>query len=924
MKYQRTLLYVFFFLVICPTLLYSQGRGKVSGIITDKDTGEPLAGVNVILLGTNYGAATDEDGRYYIIGVRSGSYELKASFIGARDVTVQNVRVETDLTTEIDIQMEFSSIETGEVVVQAERKLVQRDITSTRKTVTRETMADMPGIESTADIFRLQGGTTVSSPQSLAKADGSKLQIRDESVKDIHVRGGRGGEILFMIDGVPVNHPIYGGRSVLDINVEAVEQIELLTGAFSAEYGQAQSGVVNITTRTGGAKTHGGAEYKSDDFGFLNPSYNTDYASFFLGGPEPITSSLLPALGVNIPGKFKYFFSANVSLSNTEHNNHKTRDDFSLFGITTKGRQDNSKNISTKIDWDITPEFRTTFSFNGSWKQWSAFDWDWLYYPDHMSEYKRDNLNANILIHHVLSKNTFYSLNLGYLGVKYNASLDGQTPDDFWVISEDTVYSTISAPRFDNLTNFYDDLGYEAIWRDDNTKTFTAKFDITSMIHPEHLLKTGFELQFHDISYVDIQDGGYSLSNYGRYVYLGEGDVTPPIGPYKEFGQNRWVFDVSPIIGGVYAQEKFEKEFIVINAGVRGDWFYLGNTVDKQSWRNQWEKATGLDADWGLHKFSISPRFGVSFPILEQTVVFFSYGHFNQLPELQYFYRDPYTGGFTGNPSLDYEQTILYEFGFTHQIFNDLAIDIKSYAKDISKTVGTTALLSASGMAVSLYDNLGYARARGLEFELTKGYSSHYSGKVTYTMQWADGYSSSAFDDYIRSINDFPNPIRERRLDWDVRHQIVLNATISSAEDDPISIFGFELPTDWSITLLSNFASGYPYTPFTLDPAEQQVLENTKTGPPTSTTDLKITKGFSIGDIKLSLIVDIFNIFDQNNINVNYGFNTYTGKPYVYGDIDPSTVGKNKYYDWYTMFKLRNPYAYSTGRYIKLGMKVNF
>jgi outer membrane receptor protein involved in Fe transport len=100
-------------------------------------------------------------------------------------------------------------------------------------------MADMPGIESTADIFRLQGGTTISSPQSLAMADGSKLQVRDQSVKDIHVRGGRGGEILFMIDGVPVNHPIYGGRSVLDINVEAVEQIELLTGAFSAEYGQA-------------------------------------------------------------------------------------------------------------------------------------------------------------------------------------------------------------------------------------------------------------------------------------------------------------------------------------------------------------------------------------------------------------------------------------------------------------------------------------------------------------------------------------------------------------------------------------------------------------------------------------------------------------------------------------------------------------
>lgn len=924
MNTRRFLIFAFLVVLMFSAAL-GQSRGKVKGTVTDKETGTPIPGANIILMGSNYGAATDLEGEYHLIGIPVGTYNLRASFVGYNEVVVENVRVETDLTTEINVELSSTAIETEMVVVQAERKLVQRDITSTRKTITRDVMKDMPGMQTSADIFRLQGGTVLSgSPQSLELADGTQLEVRDQSVKDIHVRGGRGGEILFMIDGVPVNHPIYGGRSVLDLNVNAVEQIELLTGAFSAEYGQAQSGVVNITTRKGGTETHGGIEYRTDDFGFLGENYHSHYSSFYLGGPEPLTHNLLPLLGVDIPGTLKYFITANFDMTNTAYNNRRNRDEFSLFGIDIDGKQDNTRNMTAKLDWDVTNNFRTTFSFNGSWKEWSQFQWEWLFNPNNMVEYKRDNINFNLLSNYVLSEKSFFSLNLGYLGIKYNSSLNGRNPGDFWVINSDTVYSTVVPPQNDPLTGFRDSLGYETLWRDDNTKTFTAKFDFTSLFHPEHLLKVGLDVQYHDISYVDIQDGGVVLSEYGKYIYLDGEQIEAPPGPYKEFGQNRWVFDVQPIVGGLYVQEKLEKEFIVINAGLRGDWVYLGETVDQDNWKTQWEDATGLNADWDLFKFKISPRFGISFPILEQTVVFFSYGHFYQLPELQYFYRDPYTGGFTGNPKLDYEQTILYEFGFTHQLFDDLAFDVKSYAKDISNQVGTTALLSASGLPVQLYDNIGYGRARGLEFELNKGYSNNFSGKITYTVQWANGYSSSAFDDYVRSTNNFPNPIRERRLDWDVRHQVVVNGTLSSPAGEPISLFGLELPDDWSLTLLSNFSSGVPYTPYTLDPAEQQVLENTSTSPPTSTTDLKFIKGFDIWGTKLSFTVDIFNLFDQNNINKYYGFNTDTGEPFVYGDLNPGTVGKSQYYDWYTMFRLRDPRALSTGRYVKFGIKFDF
>ena len=351
-------------------------------------------------------------------------------------------------------------------------------------------MKDMPGIESSADIFKLQGGTVFGNYQpQLQLADGTQIQVRDESVKDVHVRGGRGGEILFMIDGMPVNHPLYGGRSVMDLNVVAVEQIELLTGAFSAEYGQAQSGVVNITTKTGGEKYKGGLEYKTDQFGFLNENYETSYGSLYLGGPEPITNDLLPVFGINFPGSMNFFFTMNANLTNTPYDNNRNRDNYSLFGIIVPGKQDNSKNLTAKINWDIAKGFRSAFSYNGSWKDWSRFDWSWRDFPNHMSEERRDNENYNFLFNHTLSQNSYYALNLGYLGIKYKNSYNGSNPSDFWVITDDTLYTTAQAPKNDPLTGFIDSTGIETIWRDDNTKTFTAKFDFTTQFHQEHLLK---------------------------------------------------------------------------------------------------------------------------------------------------------------------------------------------------------------------------------------------------------------------------------------------------------------------------------------------------------------------------------------------------------------------------------------------------
>jgi outer membrane receptor for ferrienterochelin and colicin len=921
---RRTLIVALATLLMLPAGAALAGdTGKISGTVRDKKTGEALIGANVAVKGTNLGASTDVNGFYYILRVPPGMHEVTVTLVGYSKTTVSNVRVQNDLTAEINIKLDQSTVELNEVTVTAEQKLVQKDVTSTRRTVSRETIQSTPGMTSATDVFKLQAGAIFSAtPPTLTLANGTQIQVRDQSLKDIHIRGGRGGEILYMVDGMPVTHPIYGGRSVVDLNLVDVDNVELLTGGFNAEYGQAQSGVVNITTRSGGEHFKGGVEYNTDRWEFLGTSENTDYASLYLSGPEPITQSLLPAIGLNLPGSVGFFLSGNFNLTNGPYDNHRTRGKVKILGMDFTEHQENDRNLNGKLTWDMTGSHHLALSYHGSWKQWSDFDWSWRDHPDNTALWGRVNHAANALFNHVLSKSTYYTLNFGYLGVRYRGSHNGMSPSQYWVAdSSGKLQSTVQAPQIDPGTGFYDAPSVDATWRDDKTNTYTFKGDFTSQVHPAHLLKTGVEFQYNDLSYIDIEDGATHLSRYGLGL-----DPLPPPGPYPEFGLNRWVFHVKPMIGSAYIQDKFELEYLVLNAGVRADYFYLGKTVMGAEWKDLWTRATGLTPNWKSSIYKFSPRFGVSFPISERTVVFFSYGHFNQLPELQYFYRDPYSGAFAGNPGLDYEQTILYEFGATHQISDEWVIDVKSYAKDISKQIASTTVRGAEGLPVELYDNKSYGRARGLEFELSKSYADYISGKATYTLQWATGYSSSAFDDYIRSTTNFPYPIRERPVDWDVRQQLIVQTTVSAPRDQYPSIFGFTLPDDWNLTLLFRWGTGTPYTPgdATLNPVEAQRRDMTATGPSTSQTDLKFEKGFTLAGIRVAVTMDIFNLFNQENVQTvsgGYGFNTWTGRPYRYGDIERP---QPNIYDYYRIQSLMNPYVISQPRWTKVGLRVDF
>ncbi len=316
--------------LLCFTVVFSIGfvqaanfgeTGKIAGRVVDGQTGDPIPGANVIIEGTTQGAATDMNGYYTILKMRPGTYTVVSSVIGYKKVRTTNVQVSADLTTTINFNLEITTILGEAVTIVSERPLVIKDMTSSSTRITAAEIEDLPNVSTVTDAISLMPG------------------IVGEG-EEIHARGGRSGEVVYLVDGMSVNDPLFNSE-IVSIGKYAVQEIELLTGGFQAEYGNTQSGVVNIITRGGGPKLAGriahftdhiigsgrfpsdvlsGAEnpldvLSTDYFKGIGPgvrsnSFNSDRTEFNLGGPEPITNRILPALGfTGLQGKVNFFIS---------------------------------------------------------------------------------------------------------------------------------------------------------------------------------------------------------------------------------------------------------------------------------------------------------------------------------------------------------------------------------------------------------------------------------------------------------------------------------------------------------------------------------------------------------------------------------------------------------------------------------------
>ena len=223
--------------------------GKISGVITAEATNEPLANVTVTIVGTSTTATTNDAGYYVMTNIRPGGYDVKVELTGYTSETVEGAKVLAGLTTTLNFALKTSEVVTLEgITVTATKPLIKKDVTQTTRIIESEDIAAMPRDTVNGILQTLPGVSVLNSTGSL------------------HVRGGRSMEVKYLIDGIPISDPI--GRSLgLNISANSLEQMEVITGGFNAEHGDAQSAIVNLITKAGSHKFSGRFRYRVGQWG---------------------------------------------------------------------------------------------------------------------------------------------------------------------------------------------------------------------------------------------------------------------------------------------------------------------------------------------------------------------------------------------------------------------------------------------------------------------------------------------------------------------------------------------------------------------------------------------------------------------------------------------------------------------------------
>ncbi len=256
---QNTLI-SFIFILVSHGLILGGNTGKISGLVVDAESGEPIPGANVMIEGTMMGQAAGENGNYFILNIPPGAYNVKTQVIGYKILTQTDVRVMGGLTTKLNFSLEQTVIEGEEVIVEVERSFIQADLMASRNIVTSDQIAAIP-VDDIEDIVNLTAGFV-----------------------DGHARGGRDGEIRYYVDGVSTMDPVTGMFDT-DVPEYAVEEVSVITSGYSAEFSDAQSGIVEISMKEGGQTFSGNMRYKTSDFGDYK-GYKFDDAA---GSYKPIS-----------------------------------------------------------------------------------------------------------------------------------------------------------------------------------------------------------------------------------------------------------------------------------------------------------------------------------------------------------------------------------------------------------------------------------------------------------------------------------------------------------------------------------------------------------------------------------------------------------------------------------------------------------
>jgi len=911
-------------LLVCASVARAGNTGKITGEVKDSQTREALIGANVVIEGTSMGAATNLDGYYVILNVPPGKYTLVASAVGYNKKTIAGLSVSIDLTTTMNFDLSSTVLEVGEeIVITAQRPLVQKDLTASTAIVGGEQIAALPVTE-VSQVLSLQAG-----------------------VVDGKVRGGRSGEVAYWIDGVPVTDA-FNGSQVVEVNKSLVQELQLISGAFNAEYGQAMSGIVNIATKEGGAKFNGslglyGGDYAvSDKALFPSKSFNPT-------GIRNIEGSLSgPLLGevltFFVNGRYIYFDGSlngirrftpdNISYTDSTgrfilYRNAAGRGDSTIVPMSSSERAYGQAKLSLRI----SPVMKLTANYIYDYTKSRDFGGHRNYYynPDGFGD---DRNRSNTLImqfSHTLSSNSFYTIGGSYFLKKHKYYLYEDPHDARYVHPK--LFLTPTAWSFftggtDMNRNFR------------STETYLGKFDLTSQINATNLIKAGVEVRRHTAKYENInlqpvlEQSDINLARDNPHIFTRIPEIS-------SFDHDYYLHRPSEY--SAYIQDKLEFKDLIVNIGIRFDYFepdgvVLSDPTDPNIYSpikpsNRFFDANGNGAQdpgeatksvadrqayWytkARAKSQFSPRLGFSFPITDRGIVHFSYGHFFQIPRLERLYENPDfkigpgTSGVVGNADLEPEETINGELGLQQQLTDDISIDLTAYLRDIrglAGTFGDQIVVFGGSAEYSRYTNSDFGFVKGIVLTVNKRFSGGLSATVDYTFQVARGSASDPQEARNAVAGGAQPEIQLNPLGWDQRH--TLNATVTYAA------------ASWGASSIVQYGSGSPYSPRRTTDITA-LLTNSQTKPGFFNVDLRGYVEFTVASLNVVAFARVFNVFDiRNELRVyddtgRAGFTIDEAR--ARASNPPEYV--NSLDQWY-----QNPNQYSEPRRIEFGLNLEF
>lgn len=863
----------FLVLALLAGILEAGNTGKIAGHITDRETGATLIGVNVIVLNTVLGASTDGNGDYFIINIPPGTYTVKVMLIGYETITMADIHVSSDRTTTVDVRLKKTVLQGQEVTVTAPKPIIEINSTSTSTSLDGKDIEYLP-VANVDDLLKTVGGVVSQNGE-------------------LHVRGGRSNEVSYMIDGVMFNDPM-SGKSGQFVSTGAIEELVVVTGTYNAEYGNAMSGIVNVVTKSGSNDHKGRLRLTTGASGNIDGSkFPYDIRKITADGPddvayvnsEPYTDldsnrvwdSGEPFLDWNHNGSWDSDTSQYNAMVDQLHKKFGDYRRFELtlwgpilrdrlyYSLSAEGLDDpgylpfaynNLSNLGgkspvgslfTKLTWQSRRGLKLNASYHQSNRQWREYNHFFKYLPARQAHMTEASTQATVSFSYQFSPRTFAEGSWSLFRNQFFAGANRR-----WVFDE------IEGPYFGGpevFAAYYDDPeefaveGYDSRWEDSRTRRFITKGSITSQLNKFNMVKAGF-------SHIINQLKRESHDSMEDYDWIDQ------------------LYEYNPLEVSAYVQDKVEFESVILNVGLRLDYF----DPRADFWPDPRYAGIADSAEAASPKWQLSPRLGFSHPITTRAVLHFAYGHFLQIPDYEllywnlsnvkiaagdssvYVYQPEQIDRHNptlGNPDLEPQKTVVIEIGWQQQVGKSMRVDLTTFYKDIENLVSTR-LIPATPTPFTRYINTDYANVRGIELSLDNRFNENLSASISYTMSRAEGNSSDVFEAFYDVFATPPKVLPKRvvTLDWDQLHTLNLVVDVNTGNLRNI------LTRDWNLSLIANYGSGLPYTAENTQGLRVGEINGERL-PPSFNMDLYLTKTLPLKMMENARVfLEVSNLFN--------------------------------------------------------------